>query len=55
VTVPVAPVKTEIMKRNEEIWAKLVEKHSELFINWTADQMAKGKMSIEEAVKLLDV
>lgn len=52
-TVPVAPVKTEIMKRNEERLAKLIEKHSELFTNWIAEQITKGKMSIEEAVKFL--
>ena len=52
-TVPVAPVKTETMKRNEERLAKLIEKHSELFTNWIAEQITKGKMSIEEAVKFL--
>ena len=52
VTAPVVPIKTGIMKCNEEVWAKLVEKHPQMFAIWAADQITKGKMSIEEVAKL---
>ena len=51
--VPVDPVKTEIMKHARELLAGILEKHSEQYGTWVAEQIAKGKMSIEEAVKFL--
>lgn len=53
VTVPVAPVKTEVVKYAEEALAKLAEKHPEGLGTWFAEQITKGKMSIEEVVRLL--
>jgi hypothetical protein len=41
------------MKHAEEVLAKLVEKHPEMFATWAAHQITKGKISIEEVAKLL--
>jgi polyhydroxyalkanoate synthesis regulator phasin len=54
VTVPVAPVMTESMKRAGVVLAKIAERNPEFFDNMVWDQINKGKMSLEEAAKLLE-